>query len=82
MKPALLLTSLELEPRLSPAEPLQAPGRLSPLGHSSRRDLRVLKEGWVSSRLLCGRLLCGRLLFGRLLCGRLLCSDERRVRDG
>ena len=52
------------------------------LGYSRRRDLRVLKEGWVSSRLLCGRLLCGRLLFGRLLCGRLLCSDERRVRDG
>ena len=55
-------------------------------GHSSLRDLRVLKEGWVSSRLLCGRLLCGRLLCrqllcswllcGRLLCSRLLCSDE------
>lgn len=54
-------------------------------GHSSLRDLRVLKEGWVSSRLLCSRLLrdrllCSRLLCGRLLCSRLLCSDERPVR--
>ena len=53
------------------------------LGYSRRRDLRVLKEGWVSSwllrgRLLISRLLRGRLLCGRLLCGWLLCSDERR----
>ena len=44
--------------------------------HSSLRDLRVLKAGWVSSRLLFGRSLCGQLLCSRLLCSRLLCSDE------
>jgi len=33
-------------------------------GHSSLRDLRVLKEGWVSSRLLCGQLLCSRYVAG------------------
>ena len=43
-------------------------------GHSSLRDLRVLKEGWVSSRLLFGRSLCGQLLCSRLLCSRLLCT--------
>ena len=36
--------------------------------HSSLRDLRVLKAGWVSSRLLFGRSLCGQLLCSRLLC--------------
>ena len=51
------------------------------------RDLRVLKEGWVRSRLLCGRSLCGqllcsRLLCGRLLCSRLLCSDEASAVGG
>ena len=49
-------------------------------GHSSLRDLRVLKAGWVSSRLLFGRSLCGQLLCSRLLCSRLLCSDEAKVR--
>ena len=34
------------------------------IGHSSLRDLRVLKEGWVSSRLLCGQLLCSRYVAG------------------
>ena len=48
--------------------------------HSSLRDLRVLKAGWVSSRLLFGRSLCGQLLCSRLLCSRLLCSDEAKVR--
>ena len=56
-------------------------------GHSSLRDLRVLKEGWDSSRLLCGRLLCRQLLCswllcGRLLCSRLLCSDEASAVGG
>ena len=43
---------------------------------SSLRDLWVLNEGWVGSRLPWFRLLCGLLLWSRLLCGRLLCSDE------
>ena len=71
--------------RACPAAPLHRHRAACRFGHSSLRDLRVLKEGWVSSRLLCSRLLrdrllCSRLLCGRLLCSRLLCSDERPVR--
>ena len=50
--------------RACPAAPLHRDRAACRFSHSSLRDLRVLKEGWVSSRLLCGQLLCSRYVAG------------------
>ena len=49
---------------LAPLRPCTGTRAACRFGHSSLRDLRVLKEGWVSSRLLCGQLLCSRYVAG------------------